>query len=99
MAHPVGLAAAAAPPATRCTWCGAAVTGTRHTRSGYTVGHYTLHAGRTVEATIRQREDEAPLVYRRLVEPVEVVSCPTCFTRPEVRRLWLTFGDEESPPA
>ena len=83
-------------PAARCTKCGAAVTGTRHTRTTYTVGHYSLHTGRTVEATVRRGEDEAPAVYRRLVEPVEVVSCPTCFTAPEVRRLWLTFGDPES---
>jgi len=22
-----------------------------------------------------------------------VVSCPACFTRPDVQRLWLAFGD------
>ena len=94
-----GLAAAAAMPATRCTRCGAAVEGTRHTRSGYKVGHYVMHTGRTAEATFRRREDEAPLVYRRLVEPVEVVSCPTCFLLPDVQHLWRTFGDEEQAPA
>jgi hypothetical protein len=83
----------------RCTRCGAAVEGTRHTRSGYTVGHYVLHTGRTGEATVRRRDDEAPVTYRRLLEPVAVVSCPACFRRPEVRRLWLAFGDEESSAA
>jgi hypothetical protein len=34
-----------------------------------------------------------------LLETVEVVSCAACFTRPEVRRLWLSFGDEESSAA
>jgi len=83
----------------RCTRCGAAVEGTRHTRNGYTVGHYVLHTGPTGEASLRRREDEAPMTYRRLLETVEVVSCPACFVRPEVRRLWLHFGDEESSAA
>jgi hypothetical protein len=83
----------------RCTRCGAAVEGTRHTRNGYTVGHYVLHTGPTGEASVRRREDEAPITYRRLLETVEVVSCPACFVRPEIRRLWLNFGDEESSAA
>ena len=83
----------------RCTRCGAAVEGTRHTRTGYTVGHYVLHGGPTGEATFRRRDDEAPITYRRLLEPTVVVSCPACFVRPEVRRLWLSFGDEKSSAA
>ncbi len=71
------------------------VEGTRHTRTGYTVGHYVLHTGPTEEATVRRRDDEAPITYRRLVEPVEIVSCPACFARPDVRGLWLRFGTEE----
>ena len=85
--------------ALRCMRCGAPVEGTRHTRSGYTVGHYVLHTGRTGEATFRRRDDEAPITYRRVLEAVELVSCPACFTRPDVRRLWLNFGDEESSAA
>jgi hypothetical protein len=91
------LAEAGAAPGIRCSRCGAAVNGTCHTRTGYQVGYYVLHTGRTVEATVRRRDDEAPLTYRRLVEPAEVVSCPTCFATPAIRRLWLTFGDEETP--
>jgi hypothetical protein len=83
----------------RCTRCGAAVEGTRHTRTGYTVGHYVLHTGPTGEASVRRRDDEAPITYRRLLEAIEVVSCPDCFRRPEVRRLWLSFGDEQSSAA
>ncbi|HJQ84738.1 MAG TPA: hypothetical protein VKA21_11705 [Candidatus Binatia bacterium] len=79
----------------RCTRCGAAVVGTCHTRMGYTVGHYVLHTGTTEDATVRRRDDEAPITYRRLVEPVEVVTCPTCFARPDVRLLWSRFGDAE----
>jgi hypothetical protein len=75
------------------------VAGTVHTRSGYIVGHYVLHTGRTVEATLRRREDEAPLVYRRLVEPTTIVACAACFGQPDVRRLWLAFGDEETDAA
>jgi len=86
-------------PALRCMRCGAAVEGTRHTRSGYTVGHYVLHTGPTGEGTIRRRDDETPITYRRVLETIELVSCPACFTRPEVRRLWLNFGDEESSAA
>jgi hypothetical protein len=88
-----------AAPALRCTRCGAEVEGTRHTRTGYQVGCYVLHSGRTEEATVRRRDDEAPISYRRLLEPVEIVSCPTCYGRPEVRRLWLAFGDQESSAA
>jgi len=98
MAQPDGMAAAATP-ARHCARCGVAVTDTRHTREGWTVGHYVLHTGKTVEATLRRREDEAPIVYRRLVEPVEVVACPACFAAPATRRLWAAFGDEEQTPA
>jgi hypothetical protein len=83
----------------RCSRCGAAVEGTVHTRTGYTVGHFALHSGPTGEASVRRREDEAPITYRRLLEPVQIVSCPSCFVSPEVRRLWRAFGDEESSAA
>ena len=83
----------------RCTRCGAAVEGTRHTRTGFTVGHYLMHTGRTGEATLRRRDDESPVTYRRLLEAIEVVSCVACFVQPEIRRLWLAFGDEESSAA
>jgi hypothetical protein len=89
----------AVAPALRCFRCGAAVEGTRHTRTGYTVGHYVLHTGRTEEATVRRRDDEAATTYRRLLDPVAIVSCPRCFVRPEVRRLWDAFGDEEGSAA
>src|SRR5262245_30369731 len=94
-----GVPAAAGASLGRCARCGAAVTGTRHTRGGYTVGHYALHTGRTVEATLRRGEDEAPIVYRRLVEPVLVVACASCFASPEVQALWERYGDEEQPAA
>ena len=83
----------------RCSRCGVAVRGTSHTRTGYTVGHYVLHTGHTGEATVRRRDDETPITYRRLLDVLEVVSCPACFGRPEVRRLWLAFGDEKSSAA
>jgi hypothetical protein len=94
MPHQEGLAESGAAAALRCTTCGTPVEGTRHTRSGYTVGHYLLHTGPTTEATVRRRDDEAPVTYRRLLEAIEVVSCPACFARPDVRRRWLAFGDE-----
>ena len=96
---PEGLAEAGLPATLRCTRCGAAVDGTRHTRMGYTVGYYALHGGRTEDATVRRRDDNAPLVYRRLVEPTEVLCCPACFATPAVRRLWEAFGDQEPPAA
>jgi hypothetical protein len=99
MPYPEGPARTGVAHVLRCTRCGGAVTGTRHTRSGYTVGYYVLHTGRTEDATVRRRDDEAPLTYHRLVEPVELVSCPACFTQPDVRRLWQAFGDEGSPAA
>lgn len=93
------LAEAALPAALRCTRCGVAVDGTRHTRTGYTVGYFMLHTGRTEDATLRRRADEAPLVYRRLIEPTELLCCPACFATPAMRRLWEAFGDEEPPAA
>jgi hypothetical protein len=82
------------PDILRCNRCGTVVEGTQHTRSGYRVGHYRLHTGPTEEVTIRQPDDTL-LPYRRLVRPVEVVSCPRCFAEPAVRRLWDSFGDTE----
>lgn len=70
--------------------------GTLHTRTGWRVGYYLLHTGRTEEASVRRRDDEAPITYRRIVEAAQVVSCPACFVCPEVRRLWRAFGDEEN---
>ena len=94
MPHAVEPAETEVGPMLRCTRCGAAVDGTRHTRSGYTVGYYVLHTGRTGEASVRRRDDEAPVTYRRLLETFEVVCCPVCFAHPEMRRLWSAFGDE-----
>ncbi len=80
----------------RCARCGAVVEGTRHTRTGYTVGHYALHTGPTAESTIHYGMDET-LTCRRLVRAVEVVCCPACFATPAAQRLWETFGDREEP--
>ena len=83
--------------ALRCTRCGAGVEGTRHTRTGYAVGHYLLHTGPTEDATIRHGIDEPAVTYRRLLRVVVVVSCPACFAAPDTRRLWLAFGDQDEP--
>lgn len=99
MSPPAGTVESAAPLALRCMRCGTAVAGTRHTRTGYTVGYYLLHGGRTEEATLRRADDEAPITYRRVLEVVEVVSCPACFRRADVRALWETFGDARSTAA
>ena len=96
MPRPAGLAEFGAVPDLRCTLCGSAVEATRHTRAGYAVGHYVLHTGDTVETTVRRGEDEAPITYRRLVLPAEVVSCPTCYAAAGTRRLWESFGDDRS---
>lgn len=85
--------------ALRCSRCGVAVEGTLHTRGEYTVGHYILHTGRTEEATQRRGADDAPFVYRRLVEPMEIVACRICFARADVRQLWEAFGDAGQPVA
>jgi hypothetical protein len=95
MPHPGGSDEAAGAAPLRCTGCGGVVDGTRQTRTGCSVGHYKLHTGRTVEATLRRGDCEAPLAYRRVLEPVEVVSCPACFATPAMRRRWATFGDGE----
>ena len=96
MASAVRQREPAAVPGVRCKNCGADVEGTRHLRSGYEVGYYVLHTGPTEDATVRRRDDEAPITYRRLVEGVEVVSCARCFALPEMRRLWESFGEPEA---
>jgi hypothetical protein len=96
---PPGEPGQSATVALRCTRCGTAVLGTRHTRTGYVVGHYRLHGGPTEEGTFRRRGEEAPTAYRRLLEVVETVTCPACYARPEMRRLWEAFGEVESSAA
>jgi hypothetical protein len=92
MPHSAGQIESEVPPGRRCTRCGAAVEGTCHTRTGYAVGYYLLHTGPTGEATIRRGDDESALTYLRLLDVVEIVSCPRCFAEPEVQRLWAAFG-------
>ena len=92
MPQPIGQIESDELSARRCSRCGAAVEGTRHTRTDYVVGYYILHTGPTGEATIRRGDDEMPLTYLRLLDVVEIVSCPRCFGEPEVRRLWAAFG-------
>lgn len=76
----------------RCARCGCRVRGTRHTRNGYTVGYFMLHTGSGVATVHKRAEDDPGFAYERLVDQVDVVSCPRCFGLPEVRRLWSTWG-------
>jgi hypothetical protein len=92
MSLPAGRIESDEAPARRCSRCGAAVQETRHTRTDYVVGYYVLHTGPIAEASIRRGDDEAPLSYLRLLDVVEIVSCPRCFAEPEVQRSWAAFG-------
>jgi len=93
MPQPIGQLESDVSPARRCNRCGAAVEGTRHTRTDYVVGYYLLHTGPTSEATVRRGgDDEMPVNYLRLLDVEEIVCCPRCFGEPEVRRLWAAFG-------
>jgi hypothetical protein len=85
----------AGAPVRRCSRCGDPVEGTRHTRTGWAVGHYVLHTGRTETGTLR-RDDESVMTYRRLVCAVEVVACAACYATPAVRQEWATFGETEA---
>src|SRR5437762_13992571 len=67
-----------APPALHCARCGAAVAGTRHTRTGHVVGYYLLRPGRTDDAAVRRRDDEAPITYPPVLAPVGGVRCRRC---------------------
>jgi hypothetical protein len=96
---PAGEPVQSAMPALRCARCGTAVAATCHTRTGYVVGYYLLHGGPTEEATLRRRAEEAVTAYRRLLDVVETVTCPACYRRPEMRRLWEAFGEAESSAA
>lgn len=94
MPRPAGPSDAGSAVGDRCSHCGAEVEGTRHGRADYTVGHFVLHTGRTVAATVRRGDDEAPLTFLRVTELTRVVACPACFRLPEVQRRWRAFGDD-----
>ena len=57
---------------------------TVHTREGFRVGFYELYTG-DVEEVHRASEVEDPLYFQRLVRPRYMVTCATCYARPEVR--------------
>jgi hypothetical protein len=77
----------------RCHQCGRTVGETTHGRGIYRVDGFALYTGETEEAVIRRAEtDEAPIVYRRMVHPVVLVTCVDCYADPARRgrhRLWV----------
>jgi hypothetical protein len=93
---PQAVARAAADPPEHCARCGAAVEGTRHTRTDVMVGYYRLHGGPTEAATLAL-DDDATLLYRRLVRPVVTIACSRCWPLAEVRALWETWGEDSAP--
>jgi hypothetical protein len=93
---PQAVARAAADPPEHCTRCGVVVEATRHTRTDVTVGYYRLCGGPTETATVAL-DDDATLVYRRLVRPVVTVACPSCWPLAEMQTLWETWGEHSAP--
>lgn len=69
----------------RCTHCGRAVKETSHTRSSYTVDYYSLHTGDVEPLLVKVDEDEPPLVFQRVVNAFEVITCADCYRDPAIR--------------
>lgn len=71
------------PP--RCDHCGRPVRETRHTPTSYRVDYYSMHTGQ-VEPSSLATEGEDRVVFLKLLDPVEIITCADCYQRPAVRR-------------
>jgi hypothetical protein len=70
----------------RCDQCGRAVGETTHRRASYAVAGYRLHTGATEPAVVRKPDSDAiAFTYQRLVHPVLLVTCATCYADPARR--------------
>ncbi len=72
----------------QCYHCGREVFGTTHTQKSYQVEFYLLHTGHTEwEFLVNPRQDAPPLRYRKLTQPIDVLTCVQCYARSEIRQL------------
>jgi hypothetical protein len=57
-----------------------------HRRGDYRVDGFALHTGPTEAAVFRRQDDEAGVVYQRLLTPIVLVTCVDCFADERLRR-------------
>ena len=69
----------------RCHHCGRLVHETSHTPTGYRVDYYSLHTG-DVEPASLTTESGTKLNYLKLLIPIEIVTCATCYELASVQR-------------
>ena len=71
----------------QCFHCAREVRETTHTQKGYRVDYYLLHTGRTEWTFLKDpKEDVPPLHYLRLSQPVDIISCTTCYAKPQIKK-------------
>lgn len=71
--------------APRCDHCGRAVQETCHTATSYLVDYYSLHTGEVEESSLTT-ESGARVSFFKLLAPVEIITCATCYESAAVRR-------------
>jgi hypothetical protein len=72
----------------QCSHCGREVFGTVHTQKTFKVDFYLLHTGETEwEFFVSRKPDVPPLRYRKLIRPIDVLTCVQCYARPEIRQI------------
>ena len=70
--------------APRCDHCGRAVHETCHTATSYRVDYYSLHTGEVEESTLTT-ESGTRVSFFKLLAPVEIITCATCYESAAVR--------------
>jgi len=72
----------------QCYHCGREVFETTHTQKSYRVDFYLLHTGHTEwEYLVNAKEHAPPFRYRKLTQPIDILSCVECYARPDIRQL------------
>lgn len=73
------------PGPRRCDHCGRLVCETFHTPTAYRVDYYSLHTG-AVEPASRTTDAGAQVSFFKLLAPIEIVTCATCYQLASVQR-------------
>jgi len=72
----------------QCSHCGREVFGTVHTQKAFRVDFYLLHTGETEwELLFNPKQDAPPIKYRKLIRPIDVLTCVQCYARPEIQQI------------
>ena len=81
------MSVTASTAARRCHHCAREVDETKHTRTSYRVGYYSVHGGEVETVTQRRSEDDPESVtFLRLITPSEAYTCAACYRLPDAMR-------------